>query len=74
MRDRVRRRPNPGMSIFIFLRNGDVKLSRNSKVIFRIQYVSAMGAIAKRPARITFLKCCHMISFHSYDKVFKIFV
>ena len=36
---RVRRSPNPGISMSTFLRNGDVTLSRNSKVIFKILFL-----------------------------------
>ena len=67
----VRRSPNPGISMSTYLRNGDVTLSRNSKVIFKIQYVIARGAIAKIPVRKTFLKCCHIILFYPLIKLMK---
>jgi hypothetical protein len=58
---RVKIIPNPGISTPIWLRIGAAIPSKKENKNFNIQKVTAMGTIAKRPAKIRRLINCNII-------------
>jgi hypothetical protein len=53
--------PSPGIAIPKRSRNGAAKPSRNENRNLRIQKVTAIGTIARRPVKILRLIDCHMM-------------
>ena len=53
--------PSPGMAIPKLFKNGEARPSRKENRNLRIQKVTAIGTIARSPAKILRLIDCHMM-------------